>query len=319
MPGLLPTSLVGSYPQPDWLIDRERLLSALPPRVRARELWRVDERWLAEAQDDATALAIHELERAGLDVLTDGEIRRESYSNRFATALDGMDVDNPARVPGRAGGENLVPRVVGPVRRARPVEVDDLRFLRDMLRHAYYWRISEDRERPVYRYVQNWGRRGDAGVIALEGAHPAGAAWYRLFDERAPAGHVLLTTFAGGRRDPDLPRRSDADIAGVVHAELSELVGATAAPRWQQVVRWARAIPQYTLGHLDRLRAIDDAEARHAGLFFCASYRGGVSVADCIKSAHAMAERVAAAANDAGEVLLFRGEVGIEEQPGHAG
>ena len=127
---LIPTTLVGSYPQPDWLIDRERLLSNLPARVRARELWRVPEPYLQEAQDDATALAIRDLERVGLDILTDGEIRRESYSNRFATALEGMDVDNPATVPGRAGGTNLVPRVVGPIRRTRPVEVDDLRFLR---------------------------------------------------------------------------------------------------------------------------------------------------------------------------------------------
>ena len=127
---LIPTTLVGSYPQPEWLIDRERLLSALPPRVRARELWRVPEPFLAEAQDDATALAIRDFERAGLDIVTDGEIRRESYSNRFATALEGLDVDNPAMVPGRAGGTNAVPRVVGRVRRARPVEVDDLRFLR---------------------------------------------------------------------------------------------------------------------------------------------------------------------------------------------
>jgi 5-methyltetrahydropteroyltriglutamate--homocysteine methyltransferase len=127
---LIPTTLVGSYPQPDWLIDRERLLDNLPARVRMKELWRVPEPYLAEAQDDATALAIRDLERVGLDILTDGEIRRESYSNRFATALEGMDIDNPAVVPGRAGGENAVPRVVGPIRRTRPVEVDDLRFLR---------------------------------------------------------------------------------------------------------------------------------------------------------------------------------------------
>jgi 5-methyltetrahydropteroyltriglutamate--homocysteine methyltransferase len=127
---LIPTTLVGSYPQPDWLIDRDRLLDTLPARVRAKELWRVPERYLAEAQDDATALAIRELERVGLDILTDGEIRRESYSNRFATALDGMDIDNPAMVEGRTGKANAVPRVVGPVRRTRPVEVDDLRFLR---------------------------------------------------------------------------------------------------------------------------------------------------------------------------------------------
>src|SRR3954465_14956170 len=127
---VLPTTVIGSFPQPAWLIDRERLRDSLPPRVRARELWRVPEPYLAEAQDDATALAIADQERAGLDILTDGEIRRESYSNRFATALEGFDIDNPAMVPGRAGGTNAVPRIVGKVRRTRPVEVDDLRFLR---------------------------------------------------------------------------------------------------------------------------------------------------------------------------------------------
>jgi len=130
MAPLIPTTLVGSYPQPDWLIDRGRLLESLPPRVRARELWRIPEAHLAAAQDDATELAIRDFERAGVDILTDGEIRRESYSNRFATALEGMDIDNPAMVPGRTGRANAVPRVVGPVRRRRPVEVDDLRFLR---------------------------------------------------------------------------------------------------------------------------------------------------------------------------------------------
>ena len=127
---LLPTTVIGSYPQPDWLVDRDRLRGSLPPRVRARDLWRVPEPFLAEAQDDATALAIADQERAGVDIVTDGEIRRESYSNRFATALDGLDIDNPAMVPGRAGGTNAVPRVVGRVRRTRAVEVDDLRFLR---------------------------------------------------------------------------------------------------------------------------------------------------------------------------------------------
>jgi 5-methyltetrahydropteroyltriglutamate--homocysteine methyltransferase len=128
---LLETTLIGSYPQPDWLVDRERLRGSLPPRVRARELWRVAEPFLAEAQDDATALAIRDFERAGIDILTDGEIRRESYSNRFATALEGFDVEHPAMMPGRAGGTNAVPRVVGPVRRTRPVEVEDCRFLRE--------------------------------------------------------------------------------------------------------------------------------------------------------------------------------------------
>ena len=104
---LIPTTLVGSYPQPDWLIDRGRLLGNFPPRVRARELWRVPEPFLAEAQDDATALAIRDFERVGLDILTDGEIRRESYSNRFATALEGMDIDNPGMVIRRTGKAEL--------------------------------------------------------------------------------------------------------------------------------------------------------------------------------------------------------------------
>ena len=117
------TTVIGSYPQPDWLIDREKLRGSLPPRVRARELWRVDEPYLAAAQDDATALAIRDQERAGVDIVSDGEIRRESYSNRFATALEGFDIDRPAMVPGRAGGTNAVPRVVGKIRRTRPVEV----------------------------------------------------------------------------------------------------------------------------------------------------------------------------------------------------
>jgi 5-methyltetrahydropteroyltriglutamate--homocysteine methyltransferase len=126
----LPTTVVGSYPQPDWLIDREALRGRLPPRVRARELWRVDPEHLQQAQDDATLLAIRDMERAGIDVITDGEIRRESYSNWFATALDGMDVDNPGVARDRTGKENPVPRAVGPVGRSRPIEVRDLEFLR---------------------------------------------------------------------------------------------------------------------------------------------------------------------------------------------
>ena len=128
----LVTSVVGSYPQPGWLIDRERLGDRLPPRVRARELWRVPEEHLEEAQDDATRLAVSDMERAGIDVVTDGEMRRESYSNRFATALDGVDIDNPGVALDRTGHENPVPRVVGPVRRARPVEVRDVEFLRSI-------------------------------------------------------------------------------------------------------------------------------------------------------------------------------------------
>jgi 5-methyltetrahydropteroyltriglutamate--homocysteine methyltransferase len=130
MPAILPTSLVGSYAQPDWLIDRQKLAARFPPRVRARELWRVAPKWLDQAQDDATLLAIRDQERAGLDIITDGEMRRESYSNRFATALDGVDIDNPGSALDRSGHPNPVPRVVGKVRRRQPVEVRDVQFLR---------------------------------------------------------------------------------------------------------------------------------------------------------------------------------------------
>jgi len=128
----LVTTVVGSYPQPEWLIDRERLGERLPPRVRAQELWRVPEPFLEEAQDDATRLAVSDMERAGVDVITDGEMRRESYSNRFATALEGVDLDQPGVALDRTGHENPVPRVVGPIRRAHPVEVRDVEFLRSL-------------------------------------------------------------------------------------------------------------------------------------------------------------------------------------------
>jgi 5-methyltetrahydropteroyltriglutamate--homocysteine methyltransferase len=128
---LLPTTVVGSYPQPDWLIDRAKLTAMVPPRARARELWRIDPVRLEAAQDDATLLAIRDQERAGIDVITDGEMRRESYSNRFATALDGVDADNPAQIPARTPGRfQIVPRVVGPIRRRAAVERRDVEFLR---------------------------------------------------------------------------------------------------------------------------------------------------------------------------------------------
>ena len=128
---MLTTAVIGSYPQPDWLIDRAALGAGFVPRVRVREAWRVGEPFLHEAQDDATRLAIRDMELAGIDVITDGEIRRESYSNRFATALEGVDADNPATITTRAGAERTVPRIIGPVRWCGPVEVRDLEFLRD--------------------------------------------------------------------------------------------------------------------------------------------------------------------------------------------
>ena len=127
---LFPTTLVGSYPQPEWLIDRARLAKRFPPRVRAKELWRIPEDFLAEAQADATILAIKAQEDAGLDIITDGEIRRESYSNRFATALEGVDLDNPGSALDRSGHPNPVPRVTGKIRRRHAVEVEDVKFLR---------------------------------------------------------------------------------------------------------------------------------------------------------------------------------------------
>ncbi len=127
---LLPTTVVGSYPQPDWLVDKNVLKAQTVPRVRVKQLWRVPEPHLEQAQDDATLIAIRDMERAGIDIITDGEMRRESYSNRFATALEGIDIDNPATVKNRAGVDTVMPRVVGKVRRTAPVEVRDMEFLR---------------------------------------------------------------------------------------------------------------------------------------------------------------------------------------------
>jgi 5-methyltetrahydropteroyltriglutamate--homocysteine methyltransferase len=133
---ILTTTVVGSYPQPDWLVDRGVLGSRLPPRTRALEIWRPPPEFLEQAQDDATVVAIRDMERAGIDIITDGEIRRESYSNRFATALEGMDLDRPGTALDRTGHPNPVPRVVGPIRRTRAVEVRDVQFLRANTEHA---------------------------------------------------------------------------------------------------------------------------------------------------------------------------------------
>src|SRR5262249_31948953 len=129
-PMLFPTTIVGSMPQPEWLIDRVKLAGRFPPRVRVRELWRVPEAYLTEAQDDATLLAVRAQEDAGIDIVTDGEMRRESYSNRFATALEGVDIDNPGTALDRSGHPNPVPRVVGKIRRKHAVQVRDVEFLK---------------------------------------------------------------------------------------------------------------------------------------------------------------------------------------------
>jgi 5-methyltetrahydropteroyltriglutamate--homocysteine methyltransferase len=129
-PMAIQTTLVGSYAQPDWLIDRGRLRERFPPRIRARELWRIEPAFLEQAQDDATLLALRDQERAGIDIVTDGEMRRESYSNRFATALEGVDIDRPGTALDRSGHPNPVPRVVGPISRPRPVQVRDLEFVK---------------------------------------------------------------------------------------------------------------------------------------------------------------------------------------------
>ena len=126
---LLQTTVVGSYPQPDWLVNR-KMLSTVVPRTRLKEIWRIPEAYLQQAQDDATLLAIRDMERAGIDIITDGEMRRESYSNHFATALEGIDQDNPGEVMTRSGQKTPVPRVVGKLKRARPVELRDMQFLR---------------------------------------------------------------------------------------------------------------------------------------------------------------------------------------------
>jgi 5-methyltetrahydropteroyltriglutamate--homocysteine methyltransferase len=163
--GRLVTTVVGSYPQPDWLIDRQRLQERPPPRAVARELWRVPGEFLEQAQEDATILAVRAMERAGIDVITDGEIRRESYSNRFANALSGIDLDNPGVFVERSGVENLAPRVVGPIRRVAPVEVGDVAFLRRATDHPI--KITIPGPFTMTQQTQD-EHYGDARALALD-------------------------------------------------------------------------------------------------------------------------------------------------------
>ncbi|MCZ6840071.1 MAG: 5-methyltetrahydropteroyltriglutamate--homocysteine methyltransferase [Alphaproteobacteria bacterium] len=175
---LLPTAPVGSYPQPDWLIDRAQLLGHGPPRVRARDIWRIPEGHLEAAQDDATILAVRDMERAGLDIVTDGEIRRESYSNRFATALDGVDIDTPGEVINRSGGKTLVPRVVGPIRRVRPVQVRDVEFLRSITDKAIKMTVPGPFTLSVQVVDEHYG---DEEALAIAYADAVGEEVRELF------------------------------------------------------------------------------------------------------------------------------------------
>ncbi|MGA8248214.1 MAG: hypothetical protein WB797_15020 [Nocardioides sp.] len=181
-PPLLPTSLVGSYAQPDWLIDRARLAGRFPPRVRARELWRVAPEHLEQAQDDATLLAIRAQEEAGLDIITDGEMRRESYSNHFATALEGVDIDHPGTALDRSGHPNPVPRIAGPIVRPRPIEVRDVEFLKAHTDHVVKMTVpgpftmSQQAQNDHYPDLESAAMAYAAAVNAeIKDLHAAGA------------------------------------------------------------------------------------------------------------------------------------------------
>jgi 5-methyltetrahydropteroyltriglutamate--homocysteine methyltransferase len=222
---LFPTSLVGSYPQPDWLIDRAKLAGRFPPRVRARELWRVDPLYLEEAQRDATRLAITDQVAAGLDILTDGEIGRESYSNAFATALDGVDIDNPGTALDRSGHPNPVPRVVGPISRRHAVNVEALKYLRSQAGAA--------------------GAQGKVIKVTVPGpftmAQQAQNEYYPTLEEAAygyaaAVREEVADLFAAGADivqldEPYLQARPDPAKAfgvGVINAALDGITGTTA-------------------------------------------------------------------------------------------
>src|SRR3954467_7864791 len=181
-PTLLPTSLVGSYAQPEWLIDRAKLAGRFPPRVRAKELWRGEPAYLPQAQDDATLLAIRAQEDAGIDIITDGEMRRESYSNHFATALDGVDIDNPGTAEDRSGHPNPVPRIAGPIQRARPIGVEDVEFLRAHTDHTVKMTVpgpftmSQQAQNDYYPDLESAAMAYAAAVNAeIKDLHAAGA------------------------------------------------------------------------------------------------------------------------------------------------
>ena len=221
LPPLFPTSLVGSYPQPDWLIDRERLGGRFPPRVRARELWRVSPAYLAEAQRDATLLAIWAQEQAGLDIVTDGEMCRESYSNRFATALDGVDVDNPGTALDRSGHPNPVPRIVGPISRRHAVNTAALAFLRSHAAPGKTVKVTVPGPFTMAQQAQD-DYYGDPEALACAYADAVNAEVKDLF--AAGADIVQLD-------EPYLQARPEAARefgVGVINAALDGITGTTA-------------------------------------------------------------------------------------------
>jgi 5-methyltetrahydropteroyltriglutamate--homocysteine methyltransferase len=210
---MLTTTVVGSYPQPDWLVDRA-LLAAGVPRVRLPAMWRIPEPFLEQAQDDATIVAIRDMERAGIDIVSDGEIRRESYSNRFATALDGVDAAKPATIRDRSGKEITVPRVVGPVRRTRPVEVRDMQFLRRHTEHLT--KITLPGPFTMAQQARN-EFYPDVEALAMDLAAAVNA---ELHDLQAAGADVIQLDEPWLRNDPDAARRFavpaiDRALAGI--------------------------------------------------------------------------------------------------------
>jgi len=250
---MISTTVVGSYPQPSWLIDRERLGERLPPRVRARELWLVGEPLLEEAQDDATRLAVQDMERAGVDVITDGEMRRESYSNRFATELDGIDLDEPGVALDRTGHENPVPRVVGPIRRRRPVEVRDVEFLRSITDRRI--KITVPGPFTMTQQAQN-DHYADDRSLALAYAE---AVNDELHDLKAAGADVVQID------EPYLQARVEAAQVYAIDAINRALQGVTATTALHTCFGYAHVVKDKAAGY-SFLGELNDCRATHLSL-----------------------------------------------------
>jgi 5-methyltetrahydropteroyltriglutamate--homocysteine methyltransferase len=229
---ILPTSLVGSYAQPDWLIDRAKLAGRFPPRVRAKELWRVDPDYLEQAQNDATVLAIRAQEEAGLDIITDGEMRRESYSNHFATALEGVDIDNPGTALDRSGHPNPVPRIAGPIVRPQPVGVRDVEFLKAHTDHMVKMTVpgpftmSQQAQNDHYPDLASAALAYAAAVNAeIKDLHAAGADLVRIdepYMQARPEGYSFLPELAGCSADQVSIETAQSGLDLGVLKDLSE-------------------------------------------------------------------------------------------------